>query len=234
MSTAWFGLGETGSGEVRRGTYVTIEGLDGVGKSTLFQAIGGQLASAGYRFESACPTRCQSPASLLERLHRQSDVLGRSSAFRAIVYAARSASVARSTDWEAPLILGDRSIITSYVTRWRRVARSATFSRLLVDVLEPGMPAPDHVLYLQADPAVLRARLSARGEPLGIDETLERSEQMRTAYEEIRNDSLIPRLARTTWHTVDAALPADDVADAAMAHLTRIVPGLLRRDDAAT
>ena len=98
---------------------------------------------------------------------------------------------------------------TSYVTRWRKWINSKWLTIAFVDILEPFIPAPDHVIYIDLPQDILRARLSSRGEPLDIDETLQRSEEMRQAYNEIFNSPIIPRLRKTQWHKLSSVTPND-------------------------
>jgi thymidylate kinase len=209
-----------------RGTYVCIEGLDGSGKSTLFEALKERLVAVEFPFATVCPTRAVRPNGWLERWYRLSKPMQRSPSIRAIIYAIRSAQAAKATKWDSPLILGDRSVVTSYVTRWRRWFDSALLSRWLVDVLESRMPAPDHIIFLELPAPLLRQRLVDRALPLEIDETAERAEQMRLAYEELRTKQLIPRLKTTVWHLIDATPPSTEVAASAWELLAEIVPGL--------
>lgn len=210
-----------------RGIYICIEGLDGCGKSTLFKEVTRRLQESAFPFDTVCPTRASEPPNWLEKLFRRSAFLRNSSAFRAFVYAARSSRACATTDWSKPLILGDRSVITSYVTRWRRWFDSPFLSRLAVDVLEPRIPGPDHVVFLDAPMQMLRQRLNHRGAPLDIDETTERALQMRRAYEEIRSTGCVPRLGATSWHIVDASRSPEAVADEVWHLLTRITPEIV-------
>jgi thymidylate kinase len=123
-----------------------------------------------------------------------------SSTWRAIVYARRSNWAALNTNWSKSLVLGDRSIVTSYVTRWRKWLNSPSLSIRTVDLLESAIPAPDLVFYLDAPHELLMERLQSRGRAIDIDETPKRSMAMRKAYDEIIVDNLRPsRLANTRF-----------------------------------
>jgi thymidylate kinase len=65
--------------------------------------------------------------------------------------------------------------------------------------------------------------LLQRGNPLDIDETQERAEQMKRAYHEIQKENCIPRLQRTIWHTIDASKKPEIVADDAWNILKNII-----------
>ncbi|HCC00802.1 MAG TPA: hypothetical protein DEP42_06280 [Ruminococcaceae bacterium] len=205
------------------GIYICFEGLDGSGKSTLFLEIIRRLKENKYQFTTICPTKPSENNSFFEILFRKYSFTKKSSLIRAFVYADRSNYACHQTKWDTPLIIGDRSIITSYVTRWRRWFNSRFLSRLIVDSLERCIPAPDHVIYLSAPISLLRKRLLQRGHPLDIDETEERAKQMKNAYHEIQTENCIPRLNKTIWHTIDASKEKEVVADAAWKILKDII-----------
>ncbi|MDX7719402.1 deoxynucleoside kinase [Aeromonas caviae] len=194
--------------------YLCIEGLDGSGKSTLFHKLAHRFIESGYDVAEVCPTKKSRPSSLLERLFARHTFLQRSSMYRAILYAVRSHQAAMDADWSSEVVLGDRSIVTSYVTRWRRWFNCPRLTVGFVDVLERTIPAPDVVLYLQLPAEVLQARLTQRDRPTDIDETAARSEQMRAAYHEIMTDGQIKRLRHTKW--IALGLDGDDDPDAVL------------------
>ncbi len=212
----------------KTGTYVCIEGLDGAGKSTLLQALVERLEKQHILFSIACPTKPIRTDSLIERVFSRFAFLRKASLFRACVYALRSKQVAKNTNWNVPLILGDRSIVTSYVTRWRRWWNSARLTIRFVDYCEPFIPVPDHIFYIDLPEYILRERLNMRGQPLDIDETVQRSREMRRAYDEICNTKIIPRIHSTKWHKLEitANSSPEEVANEAWKILLHLVPTL--------
>jgi thymidylate kinase len=186
--------------------YVCLEGLDGSGKTTLFNGLKIKFDEHcklhGLTAEIACPTHNSNPDSLLEKLYNRNSRLKNSSLFRAFIYSRRSNFVAKNTNWNSDFVLGDRSIVTSYVTRWRKYRGSAKLSSLFVDIMESKIPAPDFVIMLDASPELLIRRLKARNKEIDIDETPKRSMEMRAAYKEIRDSALISRLGKAHWVTV--------------------------------
>jgi len=199
---------------LNHGHYICIEGLDGSGKSTLVDFLKERMDEADISFTVASPTKSTNPQAWSERIYRAMPILKKFSISRSVIYALRSKSVAQQTNWQCRVILGDRSVITSYVTRWRRWFNSVRLTVWFVNIMEPFIPAPSHVLFLELDPVIQRERLEQRG-PLDIDETVERSEQMRKAYCEMRSSDLIQRLSNTQWHSVNAAQSPTQVADEA-------------------
>lgn len=179
--------------------YLCIEGLDGSGKSTLLVKLEEHLQNEGYTVTQACPTRAVNCDTIIERAFRRSSFLNGSSLFRALVYGLRSRQTANAVNWNTPVVLGDRSIVTSYVTRWRKWFGSKRLTIAFVEIMEPTIPAPDVVLYIDLPPDVLKKRIDTRGKPRDIDETDGRSYQMRTAYAEIMKMNSIKRLSETNW-----------------------------------
>ena len=179
--------------------YLCIEGLDGSGKTTLFSRLKIQFESIGVNVVEACPTRPVKANSFIERAFEKYSTLKKSSFFRAIVYGVRSRQTVKIVNWESDLILGDRSIITSYVTRWRKWMGSEFLTKAFVQLMEPTIPAPDLVLYLDLSPELLHKRIENRCQVRDIDENRKRSMQMRNAYKEIMDASTIKRLKKTKW-----------------------------------
>lgn len=194
--------------------YLCLEGLDGSGKTTLFNKLKQRFSEYGCSVTEVCPTRISRPESYLEYLYSRHESLRQSSLFRALLYAARSHQTAKDAEWNSFVVLGDRSIVTSYVTRWRRWFNCRSLTVLFVNLFEHTIPAPDVVLYLSLPVSVLRARLLQRGKPTDIDETEARSEQMRSAYHEIMTGNPIKRLKNTKWIVIE--LDENDAPDAVL------------------
>jgi thymidylate kinase len=196
--------------------YVCLEGLDGSGKSTTIRTVSSMLESKGIYFDMCNPTqRIPIANDRIENIFSCCILFQKSSLWRAFVYARRAKWAARNTDWSRPLILGDRSIVTSYVTRWRKWLDCPFFTIWLVDILESTIPAPDVVFYLDAPHDLLMKRLELRGREKDIDETLTRSLIMRNAYQEIIEGPCRPhRLAHTKFVRIQVVCEKspDDIA----------------------
>ncbi|RMD96030.1 MAG: hypothetical protein D6812_17875 [Deltaproteobacteria bacterium] len=190
--------------------FIAIEGLDGSGKSTLVDGLGTHLERKGISISRFQPTRPRNPTEPVERLYRHFHL----DAFwfsRAFLFAYRSRQAFLETDWQAPVVLGDRSIVTSYVV-YRHRFGNRRITEKWVDLLEPHIPSPDIVLYLEVDPHTLEERKTKRGIPRNIDEEGGRPAQMAKAYDEIRTGRWrIRRLARSRWFRIDASPSKEEV-----------------------
>lgn len=183
--------------------YIAIEGLKGSGKSTLLERLPSSLQVFGLQAEMLCPTRSLGEGHPLEHAWASSQ----SDDAREQLYAARSNVRAAQTDWDAPLILGDRSILTSYATRWERFSYAERIRGIdLVDALEWRIRRPDHVLFLDVPLSDLLARLGARTERSygRQDETPARLASAHSAYLEMQERAEELGLHGIRWHRIDA------------------------------
>jgi thymidylate kinase len=202
-------------------TYIVLEGPKGCGKSTLYERLCREFKHRGVAFTPLCPTRPGEGA--LESLARVG-VLSDWDTFRERLYAARSNFHARRARG-SEVVMGDRSILTSYVTRWNGASaghRRATLAR--VRRLEHEISLPDHVLYLHAPVALLRARIAARPRDYGhYDETVTRLTTVTAAYDDLRRYAPELGLSSIRWHELDATRPPDEVLADALATILPIL-----------
>jgi thymidylate kinase len=185
--------------------YIAIEGIKGVGKSTLMCKLQSYLEHQHLSFTVACPTKPVKDGSVAEWCYNNFPCLFTSDTARELLYAHRSNVVAKITDWNTPLIIGDRSIVTSYATRfWRYSNPIRQIQR--VDALEPLLPAPEAIIYLKADIGCVLPRIKNRvSRKYGKeDECPEKLFQDTLAYEYIMQRKPAHRLNKTNWLEVDA------------------------------
>lgn len=204
--------------------YIALEGLKGCGKSTVFARLPQRLRAHGVEAAPLCPTRPIPGPHWLEQLAAGSD----DDALRERVYAARSNYHAAHVPPGAPLVLGDRSILTSYATRWDRAPagqRRACIER--VDAMENVIRRPDHVIWLEVPEPELLARLRARtGRDYGRhDETPERLRSAALAYRDMREHGHALGLGAITWHVVAAG----DSPDAVLERVSKLILDILMR-----
>ena len=185
--------------------YICLEGLKGCGKSTLLSAARELLTTHQVPFALVETTRPMPvERSWQERLCAQLPCLRHLDTWNELLYAQRARYAAATACWQQPLVLGDRSLVTSYVTRWRKWGSPLTCIRR-VDRLEGPVPAPDHVVLLDVDPRLAWERAQARHRSYGQhDESLARLAEARDAYPQIAAFG-IPRLQRTQWHVLDGS-----------------------------
>lgn len=208
--------------------YICLEGLDFSGKSTVFEGLVPLLEREGYRVHRLCPTKKGNPGHWTERAYRR--LMGsmspvakfiRANRFfhsicRSVLFAYRSNYVAARVAADVDIILGDRSVITSYICRW---TRHNSINRLLVymvNLLEHRIPAPDHVLFFDVPLEELRRRRKqACDRTPDLDENDVRATEMCHAYNVLRTQpQLVKRLAGTQWHRIDAAAAPETVLEA--------------------
>jgi thymidylate kinase len=192
--------------------YIAIEGLKGSGKTILVDKLISSLAKKNIDFSVMRPTKADDKNSLIEKIYAKHSFMQHNSFFRAIVYAHRAYVASKKTDWNSRLILGDRSIITSYITRWRRWFNSPYLSVLFVNIMEPFMRCPDVIIFLQVSMEKLKQRINKRG-IFDIDSSVERLNKMYSAYNEIRTYKPIKKLCHVKWIYVDGNKKEEDVFD---------------------
>lgn len=190
--------------------YVAIEGLKGSGKSTLVSGLCPALKSNGVEARLLSPTAPTSVLNPLEFLTRM-PWIGNWDPIRERLYAHRSNYHARRLQGrcatQGQLLLGDRSILTTVVTRWERartIGIEKHYSRCRK--LEPLIPIPDHVVMLRLPVDQLLRRVRPRARRYGIrDEQLPQLRAALDGYGEIRRNPP-GELGRIVWHDLDAGV----------------------------
>lgn len=203
--------------------YVVLEGLKGVGKSTILNHLRGWLELSGVDYQMLCPTRPMPRHIWWEQAYRHYQ---HDDEFRQALYAARSNYHASRIDFRRELILGDRSIITSLVTRWDQ-AQQMPAARYVEQVrqMEHQITLPDHVLLLDAPDSVLLPRLAARHRDYGqYDEQLERLQAARSAYRQIERQAEQLGLERIRWHHVQTARHLPELVQCIGQHIVSLLP----------
>lgn len=163
--------------------YIAIEGIKGAGKSTLLAQLSQQLNKEGVEFATFNPTRPMPQNEWWEQAYGdwQHD-----DDFMSALYTARANYHALQTNFNQPLVLGDRSILTSIVTRWQSYQHDihGYIQRILAQ--EYAVPMPDLVLYLDISLESASQRLQNRQRDYGLyDETVQRLQQTKHAYAQL-------------------------------------------------
>lgn len=212
--------------------YIALEGVKGVGKSTVLSHLRGWLELAGVDYQMLCPTRPMPSDVWWERAypyHQHDDD------FRQALYAARSNYHASRVDFDRGLVLGDRSIITSLVTRWEQTQHMSAEDYVKhVRQMEYQIALPDHVLLLDAPDSVLLPRLAARHRSYGqYDEQVERLQAARSAYHQIEHQAEQLGLERIRWHHVHSARHLPELVQCIGQHIVSLLPSRRRNSAAA-
>ena len=147
-----------------RGTLITIEGLDGAGKSTLAEALQGELSSRGVRVELL---REPGGVELAERIRTlvKDPSLAVSPRAEALLYAAaRAQLVAERLEpllEEGALVLLDRFVDSSLA--YQGAGRSLGVEQVrAVNLFATGLLEPDRTLLLRISPQAGRERQRER------------------------------------------------------------------------
>ena len=153
-----------------RGLYVCIEGLDGSGKTTLVETLKKMFIDKNVEVDTISPTKLSDKNHLTEKIFYKSKFLNNNRFLRSILYAHRSNYAAKKVDWGKTLIIGDRSIVISYVIRWGKSMFKKFICKNMVNTMEHRIFAPDHVIFLDAPFDVLKTRIDNRKKVRDIDE----------------------------------------------------------------
>jgi dTMP kinase len=198
---------------VARGKLITIEGIDGAGKSTLAQALVRELAARGHQVELL---REPGGVDISERIRAlvKDPALPVAPRAEALLYAAARAQLvqellepllARGT-----LVLLDRFVDSSLA--YQGAGRELGVEEVRqINAFATGGLAPDRTLLLRIDPALGRARQDERAqEPDRLELEDERFfARIATAYDELAREE--PERIRS----IDAGRsPADVLRDA--------------------
>jgi dTMP kinase len=204
------------------GRLVTIEGLDGAGKTTLAVALEAALADRGV---DAVLLREPGGVELSERLRGlvKDPELRIGGPAEALLYAAARAQLVEER--VRPLleaghwVLLDRFVDSSLA--YQGAGRGLGIDRVrALNLIATGDLVPDRTLLLALDPAAGRARLAGRNdEPDRLEaEDAEFFGRVARAYEQLAREE--PERMRV----IDAGLPAADVLAAALAELEDLFP----------
>ena len=162
--------------------YIALEGTKGTGKSTIFSQLEIALQYDGIQFATFSPTKPMPTDLWWEKAYAQYSEVDQ---FIEELYHARANHHAKKISFDEPLVLGDRSILTSFVTRWPQESQKLHEYIQHIRAQEYAVPVPDMVIYLDLPIEVTLQRLANRERNYGLrDEQIERLIQAKMAYEE--------------------------------------------------
>ena len=207
------------------GRLITIEGLDGAGKSTLATALAAALRERGVALELL---REPGGVEVSERLRDlvKDPALTIGARAEALIYAAARAQLVEER--VRPLLDGgtwvllDRFVDSSLA--YQGAARGLGVDRVAaINAFGTGGLVADRTLLLRVDPAVGRARQAGRDEH---PDRLEREDAsffdaIAAAYDELADEH------PERFRVIDAAQPADRVLASGLAALADLAPAAL-------
>ncbi|MDQ9021831.1 dTMP kinase [Acinetobacter sichuanensis] len=189
--------------------YIAIEGTKGVGKSTLLEQLKLKLVQDGIGFSTFSPTKAMPTHIWWEQAYQQ---YANDDGFISDLYTARANYHAQHTNFSSSFILGDRSMLTSFVTRWPDQPTEIQKYIHHVQKKEHCVPIPDFVIYLDLPIEVTLHRLANRKRQYGLyDEQIERLIQAKFAYEQffkLKNELGFENLS---YQYVDAEQSPEDL-----------------------
>jgi thymidylate kinase len=201
--------------------YFALEGIKGSGKTSVFEKTVADLLSAGLAFQTIRPVAAR-PGSLVDALqerfgHHFPDWLNER------VYAHRS-NLAGASAQRRGCLLGERSVLTSYVTRWNEDDPLAGLAR--VDRLEDRIPLPHHVMFLSVSVELALRRIHRRAKR-GYGRSEQTPAQLRRADSLYRHLAALGHrygLGHVQWHWIDADRPLHIIVDNVVDLVTRLEP----------
>ena len=204
--------------------HIAFEGIKGSGKSTLYNAICKRVLEAGISYVGYHPTAAAPPHLPVAHLLDVYPHLINCDDMMEILYAERADWHSRMINWESSLLLADRSLATSYATRWHKWGNAnSTIAR--VDKIHVNVPVPDIIYWLECPVNIALKRIELRGQRnYGlIDQTPQRLREVYAAYHEIMQTPP-PRLTATKWVKLDAGMPLPKLVDQVLGLLCDYAP----------
>jgi dTMP kinase len=216
---------------VARGRLITIEGLDGAGKSTLASALCEQLRARGVRVELLRePGGVQLSEQIRELVKDPSLQVGARA--EALLYAAARAQLVQER--LEPLLAGGTTVLLDRFVdsslAYQGAGRELGIEEVrAVNLFATGGLAPDRTLLLRVAPSTGRLRQGGRGEQ---PDRLEREgkrffDAIADAYEQLA------RAEPERIRTIDAEQPPETVLREALAALEDLIAPAASRSPAA-
>jgi dTMP kinase len=207
---------------VARGTLITIEGLDGAGKSTLASLLLDALRRRGVRAELLREPGGVRLSELIRGLVKDPSLEVGARA-EALLYAAARAELVHERVapllGEGALVLLDRFVDSSLA--YQGAGRELGVEQVrAINLFATGELTPDRTLLLRIPPSTARARQGTRGaEPDRLERESERFfETIALAYEHLA------RAEPLRIRPIDADLPREQVLERALDEIEDLLP----------
>lgn len=200
--------------------YISIEGIKGSGKTLVADLLSARLESQGLQVARFNATQQVSGFCIAEYLFRFIPAMRKIDWFNEWLYACRAVQHSRRLSGNPDLIIGDRSIITSYVTRWKKWGDPAQCIRR-VDRMQAEVPVPDHVIWLYCEPSLACQRIQKRP-PRNYgrhDETVAKLQEAHDAYYAIFSGCQPYRLRDSQWWVLNGEQQPEDLVDQLFNHV---------------
>ncbi len=203
--------------------YIALEGVKGSGKSTLFNALTNYLNKNDIKYRTACPTAQISNNNIIELFFKKFSSLRNFDGINELLYAFRSNYTALKILNYNGLIIGDRSIITTYAYRWNKFTDKTRFMKR-VNLLEPLIPTPDYVIYLdvKAEKAVERINKRPKRNYGLKDEKYDNIKEVLDVYKQLIVYP-IERIKNVHWHIIDANNDFDYVFNESIKFIYKVI-----------
>lgn len=205
-----------------KSVYICLEGLKGSGKTTLFNYLVSRLNEKNVEFSTVCPTKPSGDQYFFEKTFRKFPFLKNRRFPRIFLYAHRSNHAAENANWNKPLILGERSIATSYATKWTSSTFRTWLNFNIINIMENKIKTPDYVIYIDVPHDILKERIETRDKERDIDDTGSRIKQMEEAYFQMINSSKVKRMSSVKWIQVSGVGEPETIGENVLELITQL------------
>ncbi|MEW9053428.1 MAG: hypothetical protein AB2392_19870 [Neobacillus sp.] len=206
----------------KNGVYICLEGIKGAGKTTVFNNLVSKLRENNVEFSTVSPTRSSGEVHFIERLFKKYPSLKSKRLPRIFLYGHRSNYAAINANWNMPLILGERSIATSYATKWSHSSIRNWLNFGIINVMENKIRTPDYVIYIDVPHDILKDRIESRDKERDMDDSVTRLKEMEEAYMEMMINCKIKRMSNVKWIRVSGVESPDAVCDNILELITQL------------